>query len=108
MAKELDEIKKLDSAIARIQTGVMAVVCALIGGFGLFGMTAWLLIKGGENVGFHLQLLGNYFVGYSVTWRGSLVGLLYGMLFGAVIGWCIGKIYNAVADMRHGLSVSRQ
>src|SRR5262245_34371839 len=102
MAMKQDEVKTLDSAIARIQTGVLGVVFALIGGLGLFGMTAWLLIKGGENVGFHLQLLGNYFIGYSVTWRGSLVGLVYGMLFGAVIGWCIGKIYNAVTNLRHG------
>jgi hypothetical protein len=72
----------------------------MIGGFGLFGMTAWLLIKGGENVGMHLQLLGNYFIGYSVTWPGSFVGLLYGALFGGIIGWSIGKIYNGVAALR--------
>jgi hypothetical protein len=100
MAEKQDEMKDLNRAIAKIQAGVLAVVCGMLGGFGLFGMTVWLLIKGGENVGLHLQLLGNYFIGYSVTWPGSFVGLLYGALFGGIIGWSIGKIYNAVADFR--------
>jgi hypothetical protein len=30
-------------------------------------MTIWLVIKGGPNMGQHLQLLGQYFVGYSVS-----------------------------------------
>ena len=49
-----DEVSR---AVARIQAGVLAVVCALLGGAGLFLMTIWLVIKGGPNVGQHLQLL---------------------------------------------------
>jgi hypothetical protein len=92
--------REVSQAIANIQAGVLAVVCALIGGGGLFAMTAWLLIKGGPNVGQHLQLLGHYFVGYSVTWTGGLVGFLYGAVLGGVIGWTIGKIYNAIVRLR--------
>ena len=97
MKNENDELSRV---VIRIQAGVLAVVCALIGGLGLFGMTVWLLIKGGESVGKHLQLLGNYFIGYKVTWTGSLIGFLYGALLGGIIGWIIGKIYNAVAGFR--------
>jgi hypothetical protein len=96
---ELDEVSR---AVVRIQSGVLTVVCALIGGLGLFAMTAWLLIKDGPNVGQHLNLLGHYFIGYSVTWTGSLIGLLYGALVGGVFGWTIGRIYNAVVSIRHG------
>jgi hypothetical protein len=63
-------------------------------------MTAWLLIKGGPQVGAHLQLLGHYFIGYSVTWKGSLVGLFYGALVGGVVGWSIGTIYNGIVAIR--------
>jgi hypothetical protein len=63
-------------------------------------MTSWLLIKGGPQVGVHLQLLGQYFVGYSVTWQGSLVGLFYGALVGGVVGWSIGTLYNAIVAIR--------
>src|SRR5215471_21434532 len=100
MAKARSEAEELSRVTARIQAGVLAVVCGLIGGVGLFAMTVWLLLKGGVMVGAHLQLLGNYFIGYSVTWPGSLVGFFYGALLGGVIGWAIGRIYNAVAGFR--------
>jgi hypothetical protein len=95
-----NENEELSRVVIRIQAGVLAVVCALIGGIGLFGMTVWLLIRGGESVGMHLQLLGNYFIGYTVTWTGSLIGFVYGALFGGLVGWIIGKIYNSVAGFR--------
>lgn len=76
------------------------MVMAVIGGASLFLMTAWLLIKGGENVGAHLTLLGQYLAGYSVTWTGSFVGLFYGALLGGVTGWSIGYIYNRVVERR--------
>lgn len=79
---------------------VLAIVCGLVAGIGLFLMTAWLLIKDGPHVGEHLQLLSNYFIGYSVTWWGSIVGLFYGAMFGGVVGWAIGTIYNTVVGIR--------
>jgi len=81
----------------------LAIVCAIIGGVGLFVMTAWLVIEGGPDVGQHLQLLSNYFFGYSVTWWGSVVGLFYGALCGGVVGWAIGTIYNKVVGFREKL-----
>jgi len=92
-----EEVRK---AVARIQTGVLTVVFALICGLTLFLMTAWLLIRSGENVGAHLQLLANYLPGYSVTWVGSLVGLCYGLLLGGILGWVIGTIYNKIVAIR--------
>jgi len=87
-------------AVAKIQARILAVVCALIGGVGLFIVTAWLLIKGGPRVGEHLQLLGHYFIGYSVTWKGSVVGFFYGALLGGLVGWTIATIYNQVVSLR--------
>jgi len=94
------ELGEVQQAVMRLQTGVLTIVCALFGGVGLFIMTAWLLIKGGSQVGAHLQLLGHYFIGYSVTWKGSLVGLCYGALVGGVVGWAIGTIYNGIVTLR--------
>jgi len=95
-----DELQEVSRAVARIHAGVLALVGGFVGGAGVFMVTAWLLIKGGPNVGAHLQLLNQYFYGYSVTWPGALVGLLYGALTGAVVGWLIGAIYNLVAGLR--------
>jgi len=96
-ALQKDEISR---TLARIRTDALAVVCASIGGVGLFVVTVWLVIKDGPHVGEHLQLLSNYFVGYSVTWPGAFVGLLYGATTGWVVGWAIGRIYNAVVNAR--------
>jgi hypothetical protein len=94
--------EEISRAVARIHGGVLAVVCGLICGSGLFIMTVWLLLEGGPQAGSHLQLLANYFIGYSVTWGGSLIGFLYGALTGGVLGWTIGFIYNKVVMIRGG------
>lgn len=52
------------------------------------------------HVGQHLQLLSNYFIGYSVTWWGSFVGLFYGTLTSGIIWWATDVIYNKMADIR--------
>ena len=98
-AKANDQID-VSRAVARIHAGVLALVCAILGGGGLFIMTIWLLIKGGPRVGEHLSLLGQYFYGYSVTWPGSLVGLVWGSVVGGLIGWTIGQVYNLVVWIR--------
>ncbi len=100
MNRAHDETFEVTRAVARMHAGVLALVCGVLGGLGLFTMTVWLLIKGGPNVGAHLGLLGQYFYGYSVTWTGSLVGLMYGTLAGAAVGWLIGAIYNLIAGLR--------
>lgn len=96
----MNEIDELSRAVARIQTGALALVFAIVGGGGIFLMTAWLLIKGGPHVGPHLQLLSQYFVGYSVSWTGSLVGFVWGAVTGWIVGWAIGRIYNTLAAFR--------
>jgi len=100
MAQQQGKKDEISQAIARIKTNALAIVCAMIGGVGLFVITAWLLIKDGPDAGQHLQLLSNYFIGYSVTWWGSVVGLFYGALCGGVIGWAVGMIYNTVVGIR--------
>ncbi len=100
MGKKNNQTNELSRAVARIQAGVMALVFGLIGALVVFVMTVWLLVKGGHNVGAHLNLLGHYFIGYSVSWTGSVVGLFYGALLGGLIGWAIGKIYNRIVAIR--------
>ncbi len=100
VAPTTNQQREVSRAVARIHAGVLAIVCALLGGGGLFLMTVWLLIKGGPNVGLHLNLLGHYFYGYSVTWLGSIVGLFYGLVVGGLIGWVIGQVYNFVVWIR--------
>lgn len=86
--------------IARLRASVMAIVFGTLLGGGLFLATAWLVVRGGEVVGPHLSLLGNYYPGYTVTWGGSFLGLVYGFLTGAVTGWVVTYLYNLIALRR--------
>lgn len=92
--------REVKRAIARLKAGILGLVFGLIFGIGLFAMTAILLIENGPNTGYHLQLLGNYFIGYTVTWKGAFIGFLWAFTLGAIIGWLIGKIYNRVVAIR--------
>lgn len=75
---------------------VMGLTLGILGGLAVFIMTNWLLIKGGENVGQHLELLSQFYIGYRVTFTGSLIGSLYGFLTGFFCGALIAVIYNMV------------
>lgn len=92
---------QVSHSIARLHAGILALVIGGLFGTGLFLMTIWLLLKGGENVGQHLGLLSQYLIGYSVSLSGAVIGFFYGILIGGVIGWTIGFIYNRVAERRH-------
>jgi len=94
------DLELLAVAVARLRAGIMALVFAVFGGVGLFVATAWLLVRGGPNVGQHLGLLSNYFPGYSVSWQGSVLGLVYGALTGGVLGASLAWIYNRLAQWR--------
>ena len=94
------ERARLNWTVARIQAGILALVGAILGGLGLFVMTAWLVIQDGPHTGAHLKLLSEYFFGYTVTWTGSIVGFFYGVLVGGLVGWTVGLLYNAVVGVR--------
>jgi len=96
------DTEQVSRAVARMKAGVLALVFGAFGGIGLFVMTVWLLIKGGPDVGAHLGLLGQYFVGYEVSWLGAFVGLVYGALCCGFLGWLIGVIYNRIVGIRRG------
>ena len=100
MEPRVSQKDEVSRTIARIKADALALVCGLIGGAGLFTMTVWLVIKSGPDVGQHLQLLSNFFMGYSVTWAGAFVGLAYGAVTGGLIGWAVGRIYNGVVNTR--------
>src|SRR4030095_13537905 len=87
--------------IMRLNAMVHGGVAGILVGLTIFIATHWLVVKGGEVVGPHLALLGQFFIGYKVTFAGSLVGFGYGFAFGFVIGYFVAAIYNWLADLRN-------
>lgn len=94
------ETKIIHRRVARLQARITGFTAGLILGLSLFITTAWLLIKGGPHVGQHLQLLRQYFPGYSVTWVGCFIGFGYGMIVGWIMGWSVAWIYNRLLDLK--------
>jgi len=80
--------------IVRLRASLMAVAAGVLGGFGLFVSTVWLVERGGPNVGAHLSLLSNYFPGYRVSWGGAFIGFAYGAVASAAVAYSVAWVYN--------------
>jgi hypothetical protein len=86
--------------LLRVNTAVYGIVTGLIVGLGIFIATNWLVLKGGPVVGPHLALLSQFFIGYRVTFGGSLIGLGYGFVLGFVAGYAVAWLYNQLLGLR--------
>lgn len=86
--------------LMRLNAAITGMVLGLLLGLALCLATNILVIKGGEVVGPHLALLGQFFFGYTVTFAGSIVGFLYAFFLGFAAGYFFAHIYNKLADFR--------
>ena len=100
--------EKLFSAILKLNAKILGLVLGLLFGLAIFIATNWLLIKGGHIspngeyvVGPHLQLLSQFFLGYRVSFLGSIIGFFYGFAVGTLCGAAIAWIYNKIVDIRN-------
>jgi len=102
MTKEEPTLEKIVfTRLARLNAVVSGLVTGTILGLDIFIMTNWLLLKGGEQVGPHLALLGQFFLGYTVSFLGSLVGFIYGFVTGFILGYAVAFLYNLFLNLRH-------
>lgn len=104
MARDTKDLESLVLVrVVRLNAVVTGLVTGLLAGLALFVATNWLVLKGGgsHEVGPHLSLLAQYFLGYSVTFVGSLVGFVWAFACGLVVGYAGSWLYNAVARFRH-------
>ena len=93
--------------LLRLSALAQGVVTGIVAGLGLFIATNWLVLKGGEVVGPHLSLLGQFFIGYRITFLGSLIGFVYGFIYGFMGGFLVAILYNWLVDLREGKSPRR-
>jgi hypothetical protein len=82
-------------------------VTGIVTGLAIFVATNWLIIKGGPIgpegepvIGPHLWLLGQFFIGYEVTFRGSLIGFVYGFVVGFAVGYFAARVYNWLVGLK--------
>lgn len=100
--------ERLYSGILILNARILGLVLGLLIGLAIFITTNWLVIKGGHTapsgeyvVGPHLQLLSQFFIGYRVSFLGSIIGFAYGFAVGTLSGALIGWIYNRIVELRN-------
>ncbi len=99
--------EKLFSGVHRLNAKILGLVTGLLAGFVIFIATNWLVTRGGHIapsgetvVGPHLNLLSQFFIGYKISFLGSLIGFAYGFALGTLGGSLIGWIYNKFVKFR--------
>jgi protoporphyrinogen oxidase len=88
----------IQAAFARLDPVALGISVGTVGGLGLFLATAALLLKGGAVVGPTLSLLDNYLIGFSVTWRGAIIGLAEVAGGGFALGFLFAAMRNLGMD----------
>ena len=102
MTKNEPALEKIvKTRLTRLNSVVSGLVTGVIFGLLIFIATNWLLLKGGEPIGPHLALLGQFFLGYTVSFIGSLVGFFYGLLTGFIAGYLVAFLYNFFLNLRY-------
>src|SRR3954462_7126968 len=115
MAKMSNPDKKLEQIVLtrllRLNATLQGLVTGILLGLIIFIATNWLILKGPEIgpegqpvVGPHLSLLGQYFIGYQVTFIGSVIGFAYGFILGFIAGYSISTLYNWLVDRKNRTS----
>lgn len=99
-----DPVKRLEDVILtrilHLNALVQGLVTGLLGGLAIFVATNLLILKGGPVVGPHLALLGQFFIGYRVTFLGSLIGFAYGFATGFCLGYLMATVYDRMVARR--------
>jgi hypothetical protein len=90
--------KVIIEAFSRLDRTALGFAVGALCGLAVFTATIFLLIKGGDVVGPNLALLGQFFIGYTVTLKGSFIGLIYGFLVGFILGWLIALLRNSLVS----------
>ncbi len=100
--------KLIVQSLAKLDQTALGIALGVLFGSIVFFATNILVLKGGETVGPNLILLNQYFIGYTVTFGGSLVGLFYGFISGFILGWMIAFLRNLIITLYLSILKLRQ
>ena len=86
-------------SLARLDVIALGISLGTLFAVAIFLATIILVFKGGNEVGPNLALLSQYFIGYDVTFGGSLIGSVYGFMSGMILGFLIAVLRNTVINV---------
>jgi protoporphyrinogen oxidase len=88
------EKEVLASLMRRIDQFALATAVGSVFALLAFAATLWLIMKGGEGPGPTMQLLEQYYFGYSMTVKGAFIGMAYSFFWGFLSGWLFAYLRN--------------
>ncbi len=91
--------KLLIQTVAKVDRTALGITIGILFGAGIFFITNFLILKGGNQPGLTLSHLNQYYFGYTVTFIGSFIGLFYGFITGFILGWLIALLRNFVISI---------
>jgi protoporphyrinogen oxidase len=86
--------KVLIRAFARMDKLAFAVAVGTICGLLVLTATLWIVGRGGDVLNSHLRLLGQYFIGYTVSVKGGFIAFGYSFFWGFLLGWLFAYLRN--------------
>ena len=92
--EEVSVEKLLRWAFSKMDKLSFATAVGTVSGLAIFLATVFLVLKGGKVVGPNLALLGQYFLGYTVTLKGAWIGFAYSFFWGFLFGWLFAYLRN--------------
>ena len=92
--KKSDFLKLISSSLARIDKLGFATAFGSVLGLMVFFVTILFLLKDGNAVNPNLELLNQYFIGYTVSIKGAFLGMAYSFSWGFLFGWLFAYIRN--------------
>jgi hypothetical protein len=92
--KQEDQLTdELDLAFTPIHKRCLGIAVGAVLGTSVFAITLLHMLRSPEEV-YPLVLLQQFFIGYSVSLHGALIGLVWGLWVGFVLGWCFAFLRN--------------
>ena len=97
----LDAVLPVDLArvCAPVHKRVLGLAVGLTAGGLVFAITAFHVIVH-PSLGPNIELLNEYFYGYTVSWAGAAIGAFWGLVSGFVAGWFLAFVRNVCVASR--------
>ena len=77
-----------------IRKRALGIAFGTVWGLAMLLGTWWILIIGAK--GDIFSKAGVFYLGYTLSWFGGLIGFIWGFIYGFIAGFLIGWIYNLV------------
>jgi hypothetical protein len=84
----------LRRTFARIDKLSLATAVGTVSGLMVLAATIFLLWTGAREAGAAFRLLSQYYVGYTVSFNGALIGMGYGFFWGFIFTWLFAYLRN--------------